>query len=36
MFVESESYSGVKGGFSEGGAGYLIQEEEKKKNGGWR
>ena len=25
-FEESESYSGVKGGFSVGGAGYLVQE----------
>ena len=33
MFVESESYSGVKGGFPEGGAGYLIQEMKKKKVG---
>ena len=30
MFVESESYSGVKGEFPEGGAGYLIREMKKK------
>jgi hypothetical protein len=32
-FAESESYSGVKGGFPEGGpggAGYLVQEIKKK------